>query len=37
MLRPLDIWRCAIVKQTLQDVAQDGIDPGAVVWFPDMP
>jgi hypothetical protein len=37
MLRPLDIWRCAIVKQTAQDIVQAGIDPGSIVWLPDMP
>jgi hypothetical protein len=37
MLRPLDIWRSAIVKQTAEEIVRDGISPGSVVWLPDMP
>jgi len=37
MPRPLDIWRCAIVKGTTEEILRDGIDPGAILWLPDMP
>jgi len=37
MLRPMDIWRCAIVRQNVDAILRDGIDPAAVVWMPDMP
>lgn len=37
MLRPMDIWRCAIVKQPARAIVRDGIDPGLIVWLPDMP
>jgi hypothetical protein len=37
MLRPLDIWRSAIVKQTAQEILRSGIDPVSLVWLPDMP
>jgi hypothetical protein len=37
MLRPMDTWRCAIVRQDVQAILADGIDPQAVVWLPDMP
>ncbi|MGI4745021.1 MAG: glucosamine inositolphosphorylceramide transferase family protein [Janthinobacterium lividum] len=37
MLRPMDIWRCAIVKQSAETIVRDGVDPGAIVWLPDMP
>lgn len=36
MLRPMDIWRCAIVRQSAGALLRDGIDPAAVVWLPDM-
>jgi hypothetical protein len=35
MPRPLDIWRCAIVKQTAEEIVRDGISHDSVVWFPD--
>jgi hypothetical protein len=37
MPRQLDIWRCAIVRRKAEEVIRGGIDPGSVVWFPDMP
>jgi hypothetical protein len=37
MLRPMDIWRCAIVKQSAGLILRDGIDPSSIVWLPDMP
>src|ERR1700742_262414 len=37
MPRPLDIWRSAIVKQTVEELVRDGITPGSVVWLPDTP
>jgi hypothetical protein len=37
MLRPMDIWRCAIVKQSAEVVLSSGIDAASVVWLPDMP
>jgi len=37
MLRPMDIWRCAIVRQSVGDMLRDGIDWASVVWLPDMP
>jgi hypothetical protein len=36
MLRPMDLWRCAIVRQTVTDILRDGIDPAGVTWFPEM-
>jgi hypothetical protein len=35
--KPMDIWRSAIVRQTVGEIAADGIDPGALVWLPEMP
>ena len=35
--RPMDIWRSAIVKQPVADIAARGIVPGAVIWLPEMP
>lgn len=37
MLRPMDVWRCAIVRQSAGAILQHGIDPGALTWLPDMP
>ena len=37
MLRPMDLWRCAIVTRAADEVVRDGIDPKDVVWLPDMP
>lgn len=37
MLRPMDIWRCAIVKQSAETIIRAGVDPGSIVWLPDMP
>ena len=37
MPRPLDIWRCAIVKQTAEEIVRDGVSPGSAIWFPDTP
>jgi hypothetical protein len=37
MLRPMDIWRCAIVKQPAEVILRGGIDASSVVWLPDMP
>lgn len=36
-MRPMDIWRCAIVKQSAETIIRDGIDPDLTVWLPDMP
>lgn len=33
----LDIWRCAIVRQSAEAMLRDGIDETAVRWLPDMP
>ncbi len=33
----MDVWRCAILRQTAERASRDGIDPAAVVWLPDMP
>ena len=37
MLRPMDIWRCAIVKQPAEAILRVGIDRSSLVWLPDMP
>jgi hypothetical protein len=36
MARPLDIWRSAIVKQTVAEVLLDGIKRDSVVWLSEM-
>src|SRR3978361_1390041 len=36
MLRMMDIWRCAIVRQPVESLIPQGIDPEALVWLPDM-
>jgi hypothetical protein len=36
MLRPMDVWRCAIVRQSVSEILRDGLDPATVVWLPDM-
>ena len=33
----MDVWRCAIVRQSAQSVMRDGIEPDTVVWLPEMP
>ena len=33
----MDIWRCAIVRQSADAIVRNGIDAGAIVWLPDMP
>jgi hypothetical protein len=37
MLRPMDLWRCAIVRGTADAIMRDGPEAGDVVWLPDMP
>ena len=37
MARTLDIWRCAIARQPIDDVMRDGLDPATLSWLPDMP
>jgi hypothetical protein len=37
MLRPMDIWRCAIVEQSAEMILHSGIDAASLVWLPDMP
>jgi hypothetical protein len=37
MLRPMDLWRCAIIRQTADAILAEGIDAASVVWLPDMP
>jgi hypothetical protein len=37
MLRPMDIWRCAIIRQSAEVILRRGIDASSVVWLPDMP
>jgi hypothetical protein len=37
MLRPMDIWRCAIVKQSADSIVGGGIDAASVVWLPETP
>lgn len=37
MLRPMDIWRCAIARQSADAMVRDGIAPDGLVWLPDMP
>ncbi len=36
-LRPMDIWRCAILPQSVQSIVQDGMKLDSIVWLPDMP
>jgi hypothetical protein len=36
MLRMMDIWRCAIVRQPVETIIHSGIDPDAIVWLPEM-
>ena len=36
MPRTLDIWRCAIVRQSADAILRDGIDEAAVRWLPEM-
>lgn len=35
-LKPMDIWRGAIVRQTVVDIGARGIDRNALVWLPEM-
>jgi hypothetical protein len=37
MLRPMDIWRCAILRQDVPGILQNGIDTESLVWLPEMP
>ncbi|MCQ8278606.1 formyl transferase [Acetobacteraceae bacterium KSS8] len=37
LLRPMDLWRCAIVRQDQASILRDGIDPGRTIWLPDEP
>ncbi len=37
MLRPMDLWRCAIVEQSAAAIVRDGLDAARVTWLPDMP
>jgi hypothetical protein len=37
MLRPMDLWRCAIVKQSAAEIVRNGIEAAATVWLPDLP
>ncbi len=36
MLRMMDIWRCAIIRQPAETLVQTGIDPEKLIWLPDM-
>ncbi len=35
MFKPMDLWRCAIVRQNVADILRHGIDQAAVVWLPE--
>jgi hypothetical protein len=37
MLRPMDIWRCAIVPRSAEVILSAGIDASSITWLPDMP
>lgn len=37
LLRPMDLWRCAIVRQDQASILRDGIDPGRTTWLPEEP
>ena len=37
MLRPMDIWRPAIIAKPLEHIVEEGIDEASLHWLPELP